>query len=100
MHLRCGLLGALNLSGIEGVSVLHGEECNRYGASTACAVATGPVASAGGAIGGVGLLAGDGRIQQVLYEPDFLYTLVVKHPDGALQARVIGSRRPSPCRNL
>jgi mannitol 2-dehydrogenase len=40
---------------------------------------------------GVGLLPGDRRMQQVLDEQDCLYTLVVKHPDGRLEPRVIGS---------
>ncbi|HEX8093362.1 mannitol dehydrogenase family protein [Jatrophihabitans sp.] len=40
---------------------------------------------------GVGLLPGDRRMQQVMHAQDGLYTLVVKHPDGTLSSRVIGS---------
>ena len=40
---------------------------------------------------GVGTMPGDRRMAQVLREQDGLYTLVVKHPDGSLDARVIGS---------
>ena len=40
---------------------------------------------------GVGLLPGDRRMEQVMHAQDGLYTLVVKHPDGARAARVIGS---------
>lgn len=40
---------------------------------------------------GVGLLPQDARMRDVLAEQDCLYTLVVKHPDGSLQPRVIGS---------
>ncbi|GAB2574368.1 mannitol 2-dehydrogenase [Paractinoplanes abujensis] len=43
------------------------------------------------AICGVGVMPGDRRMQQVLDAQDGLYTLVVKAPDGALEARVIGS---------
>jgi mannitol 2-dehydrogenase len=42
-------------------------------------------------ITGVGLLPGDRRMQEVLTRQDCLYTLVVKHPDGSLEPRVIGS---------
>src|SRR4051794_23971883 len=45
----------------------------------------------GWGICGVGLLPGDRRMQQVMADQDCLYTLVVKHPDGFLDARVIGS---------
>jgi mannitol 2-dehydrogenase len=45
------------------------------------------------AICGVGVLPGDRRMQQVLDAQDGLYTLVVKAPDGSLDARVIGSIR-------
>jgi mannitol 2-dehydrogenase len=42
-------------------------------------------------ITGVGLLPGDKRMQEVMAKQDCLYTLVVKHPDGSLEPRVIGS---------
>jgi mannitol 2-dehydrogenase len=51
--------------------------------------------SAGGAdewgICGVGVLEGDRRMQQTMAAQDCLYTLVLKHPDGTLEPRVIGS---------
>ena len=40
---------------------------------------------------GVGLLPGDRRMQEVMALQDCLYTLVLKHPDGSLEPRVIGS---------
>ncbi|HET7305352.1 MAG TPA: mannitol dehydrogenase family protein [Segeticoccus sp.] len=40
---------------------------------------------------GVGTMAGDKRMADVLQAQDGLYTLVVKHPDGSMDARVIGS---------
>jgi mannitol 2-dehydrogenase len=40
---------------------------------------------------GVGLLPADVRMRDVLTEQDRLYTLVLKHPDGTLEPRVIGS---------
>ena len=40
---------------------------------------------------GVGVLPGDARMRDVLAEQDGLYTLVLAHPDGFLQGRVIGS---------
>ncbi|MBL7262146.1 mannitol dehydrogenase family protein [Paractinoplanes lichenicola] len=43
------------------------------------------------AICGVGVMPGDRRMQQVLDAQNGLYTLVVKAPDGTLEARVIGS---------
>ncbi|MEV4350070.1 mannitol dehydrogenase family protein [Actinoplanes sp. NPDC049596] len=43
------------------------------------------------AICGVGVMPADRRMQQVLAAQDCLYTLVVKAPDGTLEARVIGS---------
>jgi len=43
------------------------------------------------AITGVGLLSPDRRMHEVLSAQDFLYTLVVKHPDGSMEPRVIGS---------
>jgi mannitol 2-dehydrogenase len=42
-------------------------------------------------ISGVGLLAQDRHMQQIMAEQDCLYTLVVKHPDGSLHPRVVGS---------
>ena len=50
----------------------------------------GPDASEWG-ICGVGLFEGDRRIANVLREQDHLYTLMVKHPDGRIEHRVIGS---------
>ncbi|MBU2664221.1 mannitol dehydrogenase family protein [Actinoplanes bogorensis] len=43
------------------------------------------------AICGVGVMPADRRMQQVLDAQNGLYTLVVKAPDGTLDARVIGS---------
>ncbi|MEU4237096.1 mannitol dehydrogenase family protein [Actinoplanes sp. NPDC026619] len=43
------------------------------------------------AICGVGVMPADERMRQVLDAQDGLYTLVVKSPDGNLEARVIGS---------
>ena len=40
---------------------------------------------------GVGVLAADRRMKQVLQAQDGLYTLVVKHSDGTYEPRVIGS---------
>ncbi|QNI03612.1 mannitol dehydrogenase family protein [Halomonas sp. SH5A2] len=40
---------------------------------------------------GVGVMPGDKRMQQALVAQDYLYTLVVKHPDGRYEPRVIGS---------
>lgn len=40
---------------------------------------------------GMGLLPGDARMQAALAAQDHLYTLVLKHPDGSTDARVIGS---------
>jgi len=40
---------------------------------------------------GVGVMPGDKRMQQALAAQDYLYTLVVKHPDGQHEPRVIGS---------
>lgn len=42
-------------------------------------------------ISGVGLLPHDRRMHEVMTAQDCLYTLVVKHPDGSLQPRVVGS---------
>ncbi|MEU7854223.1 mannitol dehydrogenase family protein [Nonomuraea sp. NPDC049141] len=43
------------------------------------------------AVCGVGVLPGDARMRDVLTAQDGLYTLVLKHPDGTREARVIGS---------
>ena len=40
---------------------------------------------------GVGVMPADRRMQQALDPQDGLYTLVIKHPDGTYQPRVIGS---------
>jgi mannitol 2-dehydrogenase len=40
---------------------------------------------------GVGVLPSDRRMAEVMAAQDGLYTLVVKHPDGTADARVIGS---------
>ncbi len=40
---------------------------------------------------GVGVLPSDRRMAEVMAAQDCLYTLVVKHPDGTWDARVIGS---------
>ncbi|GAA4168302.1 mannitol dehydrogenase family protein [Gryllotalpicola koreensis] len=40
---------------------------------------------------GIGVLEADRRMKQALEEQDHLYTLVLKHPDGTLEPRVIGS---------
>ncbi|MDB4408969.1 mannitol dehydrogenase family protein [Akkermansiaceae bacterium] len=40
---------------------------------------------------GVGLRTADRKIAEVLKGQDFLYTLIVKHPDGRVENRVIGS---------
>src|SRR5665647_1570937 len=42
-------------------------------------------------ISGVGLLAQDRRMHEVMTAQDCLYTLVVKHADGSLHPRVVGS---------
>lgn len=43
------------------------------------------------AICGVGVLPGDARMRDALTAQDGLYTLMLKHPDGTREARVIGS---------
>ncbi len=43
------------------------------------------------AICGVGVMPGDRRMAEVMRDQDGLYTLVVKAPDGTLEARVVGS---------
>ena len=40
---------------------------------------------------GVGLRSGDQKIHDVLKAQDGLYTLIVKHPDGAVKCQLIGS---------
>ncbi len=45
----------------------------------------------GWGITGVGLLPQDLRMHEVMQAQDCLYTLVVKHPDGSTEPRVIGS---------
>ena len=40
---------------------------------------------------GIGMLPGDARMRDALAGQDHLYTLVLKHPDGHREARVIGS---------
>ena len=45
------------------------------------------------AVTGVGLLDQDRRVVETLTAQDGLYTLVVKHPDGQLEGRVVGSIR-------
>ncbi|WP_280549675.1 mannitol dehydrogenase family protein [Halomonas sp. 11-S5] len=40
---------------------------------------------------GVGVMAGDRRMRDALAAQDYLYTLVIKHPDGRREPRVIGS---------
>jgi mannitol 2-dehydrogenase len=43
------------------------------------------------AICGVGVMPADAAMRDALVAQDGLYTLVLKHPDGSLEARVIGS---------
>jgi mannitol 2-dehydrogenase len=40
---------------------------------------------------GIGVLPSDRRMAEVMAAQDGLYTLVVKHPDGTLEPRVVGS---------
>ena len=40
---------------------------------------------------GVGLLPGDARMRDALAGQDYLYTLVLKHPDGRHEPTIIGS---------
>ena len=40
---------------------------------------------------GIGVLPGDRRMKEVLEAQGGLYTVVVKHPDGTIEARVVGS---------
>ncbi len=46
---------------------------------------------AGWGICGIGLREGDRKIHDVLTRQDGLYTLIVKHPDGQIDTRIIGS---------
>ncbi|WP_166422380.1 mannitol dehydrogenase family protein [Paraglaciecola sp. 20A4] len=39
---------------------------------------------------GVGLREGDRKMQSILKEQDYLYTLIVRHPNGQVENRVIG----------
>ena len=43
------------------------------------------------ALVGVGVLPADTRMRDALREHDGLYTLVVKHPDGSFERRIVGS---------
>ena len=40
---------------------------------------------------GVGLRKEDKRIKDVLEAQDYLYTLIIRHPDGKVETRIIGS---------
>ncbi len=40
---------------------------------------------------GVGLREADRKMREILAAQDYLYALIEKHPDGAVQARIIGS---------
>src|SRR5262249_46321748 len=40
---------------------------------------------------GVGVLPGDERMRDALRSQDYLYTLILEHPDGTREPRVIGS---------
>ena len=40
---------------------------------------------------GIGVLPGDRQMQQVMAAQDCLYTLVLKHPDGHWEPRIVGS---------
>ncbi|PHQ36711.1 mannitol dehydrogenase family protein [Rhodopirellula bahusiensis] len=40
---------------------------------------------------GVGLRSADEKIAAVLKEQDYLYTLIIRHPNGTVESRVIGS---------
>ncbi|QDU38627.1 Mannitol 2-dehydrogenase [Maioricimonas rarisocia] len=40
---------------------------------------------------GVGLREADRRMATILKQQDYLYTLIIKHPDGGLETKVIGS---------
>ncbi|WP_298888059.1 mannitol dehydrogenase family protein [uncultured Serinicoccus sp.] len=45
----------------------------------------------GWSVVGVGTMPGDARMRDAMAAQDCLYTLVVKHPDGALEPRVLGA---------
>nr|WP_320016731.1 mannitol dehydrogenase family protein [uncultured Desulfobacter sp.] len=47
--------------------------------------------ASGWGICGVGLLEGDRKMHDILKAQDFLYTMIVKHPSGKVETRVIGS---------
>ena len=40
---------------------------------------------------GVGVLEHDAQMRDVMHQQDCLFTLVVRHPDGSLEPRVVGS---------
>ena len=40
---------------------------------------------------GVGLREADRKMRDILREQDFMYTLIMRHPDGNIETRVIGS---------
>ncbi|MDB4766554.1 mannitol dehydrogenase family protein, partial [bacterium] len=48
-------------------------------------------ASRNWAICGVGLREGDREMAEILKKQDYLYTLIIRHPDGAVNHQVIGS---------
>lgn len=50
-----------------------------------------PEDSLGWSIVGVGTMPGDARMRDAMADQDCLFTLVVKHPDGRLEPRVIGA---------
>ncbi|OLT14957.1 mannitol dehydrogenase [Serinicoccus sp. CUA-874] len=50
-----------------------------------------PDDSLGWSIVGVGTMPGDARMRDAMAAQDCLYTLVVKHPDGRLEPRVLGA---------
>lgn len=50
-----------------------------------------PEDTLGWAIVGVGTMPGDARMRDAMAAQDCLYTLVVKHPDGQLEPRVVGA---------
>lgn len=45
----------------------------------------------GWGICGIGVLPGDERMRDALRSQDYLYTLILEHPDGTREPRVIGS---------
>lgn len=50
-----------------------------------------PEDTLGWAIVGVGTMPGDAKMRDAMAAQDCLYTLVVKHPDGQLEPRVVGA---------